>query len=98
MRNLTRLHQLGAVPHWPHAPGFCFPPNQEPSTPPRESQKGGEQKSLLCDLDTLDVKDEGRVGRDAGNLLRAVRELGRDPELALTANLDASDTEVPSYD
>jgi FKBP-type peptidyl-prolyl cis-trans isomerase len=27
--------------------------------------------------------------------LRAVRELGRDPELALTADLDTSDTEVP---
>lgn len=52
----------------------------------------------LADRDALDVEDQVRVGRDIGEGLVAVGQLGGDGEPALTTGRDALDTNVPALD
>lgn len=65
MRNLKRLHQLGAVPHWPHAPVFFVFPrikNSHPPPPPRQSQKGRIGDQLYAILTHLMSKMRVELG------------------------------------
>lgn len=50
------------------------------------------------DLKKLDVEHQGAVGRDAGQALGAVGEVGRDGQATLAADGHAEDTDVPALD
>lgn len=52
----------------------------------------------LLDLKQLDVEDQGAVAWDAGDSLGAVGETGRNGQTTLTADGQASNTDVPTLD
>ena len=56
------------------------------------------RSDVLVDGETLDVKDELRVGRYSGESLVAIGQLGGNGDTTLTTNGDANDTDIPALD
>lgn len=54
-------------------------------------------KSLL-DLQQLDVKDEGRIGRDSWHTSAAIGVLRWNSQASLSTDLHTSNTDVPALD
>lgn len=69
-----------------------------PSPTPRSGDIYSSHKDPLLDLDELDIEDESAVGRDAGEGLAAVGEVGGNSQPTLATDGHAENTNVPALD
>lgn len=63
-----------------------------------DTHRTGSKNRQLFDLQQLDIKDQLRVGGNAGESLLAVRKVGGDGDAALATDSHAGDTDIPTLD